>query len=476
MYNINKRNSRNITEINIKLIFLSKRNKWFVHLLQNVQIKIGSQTVGVGSSAAIHFYTGNNPDVTLIDGTEETIYDTKKKIERKNIMKKLFVMLFGFVIAAIITLSVLHNVQPKGNLIKRSEAAIQVMQTIGVNSEIESQENGLYYDNNIISDIDSAGLSQGLLYLAISELNIIHIDENRKIRLEEYTTLKEAVNMIMNCLQDGSNTDENSTMKQAINCGILRLYDSFFSFKGDNFITQDDMKILTNRLYKQKRYKYFSKVSKQEDSGTKIWVLSKDEYRLITYKELLDDNGVVTRAEATEQIMRAIGMTDNIAEYVAYYTYSHLPANDVTDSNEYPQLGFIYAALEEAQIVKTDEKNLFYPDRYITLKEVTNMIVMCLQKEWVDYNDSVKIALKKNILHRFDSFYSQKNDKYITQEDLDILIQRLKHQRRYKYYQDVNQERPNVMDPKTSTQVVSAGKSYFNIDDERMVTYDEFNK
>lgn len=69
-----------------------------MHLLQNVQIKIGSQTVGVGSSAAIHFYTGNNPDVTLIDGTEETIYDTKKKIERKSIMKKTLCYVLGYIL------------------------------------------------------------------------------------------------------------------------------------------------------------------------------------------------------------------------------------------------------------------------------------------------------------------------------------------------------------------------------------------
>lgn len=196
---------------------------------------------------------------------------------------------------------------------------------------------------------------------------------------------------------------------------------------------------------------------------------------LISQKEvLLDNNKGITRAEATEKVMRAIGMTDNLAEQFTFSTYSHLPAEDVRFFEECPQMGFIYAALTEAQIVQTDENNFFYPNRYITIKEVCNMLVMCLQKEWVNCDDSLKIARQKKIIIRSDSFYHPSDNEYATQENFDILLHRFGKQKRYKYYNEIDKTRPDKMDLKTSTQVSLSYGTNLNFDDERSITYDEF--
>lgn len=186
--------------------------------------------------------------------------------------------------------------------------------------------------------------------------------------------------------------------------------------------------------------------------------------------ELLTDNNFVTKAEATGQIMRTIGMTDEIARRSIT---DHSPAEDI-DTEEYLPMGFMYAALNQAQIAKPDKNKLFHPNNNITLKEAVNMIVMCLQKEWIDYDDSLEIAIKKKIIRRNDSFYSKGNDKYITQDDLNILIQRLKKQKRYKYYQEVDRTSPNKMDSKTLSQVIPKYESEFQVDDERSMTYSEY--
>jgi len=165
-----------------------------------------------------------------------------------------------------------------------------------------------------------------------------------------------------------------------------------------------------------------------------------------------DSNSLITRRECITAIMKICGVSDETALRYQNANYITKVYNDVRDNN-----GFIVISKFNGisfGILSDDYGTYFAPDKVVTIDECIAFMTRCLSKdENSDLVTSFSTAKDIGLIYENDSFFDKEKE-LLSKDDFYLLLYRMMHQKRYKYYDVAVDE--------------------FVTDENRMISYIEF--
>ncbi|NLM50538.1 MAG: hypothetical protein GX196_06265 [Clostridiaceae bacterium] len=175
------------------------------------------------------------------------------------------------------------------------------------------------------------------------------------------------------------------------------------------------------------------------------------KYKLIDM-EGFENNDTVTRYECLVTIMKAIGVTEDIAiggsgilascfgepSERAFFDGDGIGPGVDFVKYSYKITGYIdlafYYYIAEGEFI--GNRRYFYFDRPVTAKEAAAFMVRCLKgKDLGDLNKTFEIAKEMGLIKEEDVFYTNGDD-FITPDYFLIMLQRFLNQPRYKYFDE----------------------------------------
>lgn len=175
----------------------------------------------------------------------------------------------------------------------------------------------------------------------------------------------------------------------------------------------------------------------------------------------------VSRADAIEGVLRAIGASDDVS---GYYLGSSLEFY-ISDETENPiQNGFLYCAIANHIVLAEQADNRMYkiyPEDKITFCEVCQIMSACLQDKEQESKDAYTYCVKKGIIKLSDIIYGK--NEYVSKDKFDIMLNRFLNCKRYKYFVFTP-----VSDFNNSTPQYGYGIWEIYHDEYRTMTYNEY--
>lgn len=186
---------------------------------------------------------------------------------------------------------------------------------------------------------------------------------------------------------------------------------------------------------------------------------------------IIDENyfsnsNVITREECLIAVMRVIGLTDedveklNGADLISFAdtgAFTYFGCADLSGI-AYGEECIVDYPTERTRHTLKNTDFFFFPNRVVTVEETLAFMVRCLGANNDEDIQNIVEKAKEYALINSEDIFIKDVGSAISQDDFYILLDRLLHQRRYKYYERLD----------------DGFRMDGNIDEERSMTYLEF--
>ncbi|MBU5449764.1 hypothetical protein [Acetivibrio sp. MSJd-27] len=171
---------------------------------------------------------------------------------------------------------------------------------------------------------------------------------------------------------------------------------------------------------------------------------------MLNQLNILDESGfsnpdAITREECLVTIMRVIGVTDeeieklNGADLISFAdtaAFSYFGCADLAGIAYGEECVVDYPTERTSHTLKNTDF-FFFPKRAVTTKECLAFMIRCLQSDKADFDLILEKAKDHGLMNDKDDFIQNPNS-IISQDDFFVLLERFLHQKRYKYYDRVD--------------------------------------
>ncbi len=172
--------------------------------------------------------------------------------------------------------------------------------------------------------------------------------------------------------------------------------------------------------------------------GRDIYNNDLKKFNIINEMDFTDTSNI-TREKCLVAIMKTIGVTDNDIKKLNgsdRYAFADTPTYSYIGCAYYAKIAFGEEKVIDYATYRTSHtgKNVdlfFYPDRYATIKDCLAFCTRCLD----DNVKTIEDVVEKSIEYGFIDNEDIKNiDNYINKDEFYNILNKMLHQKRYRYY------------------------------------------